>query len=190
MKSIVTRELLEAAFLRQKTMSHLRLGDALVQEKLITTAQRDAALAVQAHDPRKLLGEILVATWVVTREEIRRVLVEQLGVPAVDIAKFPCEPDAVAAISSYLARRYKVMPLFRTATRIAIAMENPLWWDALRELEAFTRLRVDRAMAPREDLRAAILRNYDAIAHSAPHPPPPRDADIRPVPAMLPKGAT
>jgi hypothetical protein len=124
----VTREQLESALLRQKTMSHLRLGDAMVQEKLITPAQRDAALAMQAADRRKLLGEILVDMGAVTREEIRQVLADQLGVPAVNLARFQYDPNAVKAITGDLARKHTVIPLYRTDTRLAVGIENPLSW--------------------------------------------------------------
>lgn len=170
---IVTREQLEAALVRQKTMSHLRLGDALVQESLITAAQRDTALAMQAADRRKLLGEILVDNGAVTREDIRRVLVEQLGVPSVTLSRFLYDADAVKAISPELARKFMVVPLYRTATRIAVGIENPLWWEALQELELSTGLKVDPAMAAREELLAALERFYGA-------PPPAAGAAAAP----------
>jgi len=161
---ITTREQLDGALARRKTMSHLRLGDALVQENLITAGQRDAALAVQAGDPRKLLGEILVADGAVTREKLRQVLAEQLGVPTVNLAHFECEPDAIGAVAPEVARRHMVMPLYRTGTRIAVGIENPLSWEALQELERSTQLKVDPAMASHEDLVAAVARAYGAGA--------------------------
>jgi type II secretory ATPase GspE/PulE/Tfp pilus assembly ATPase PilB-like protein len=164
----VTRAQLESALLRQKTMTHLRLGDALIQEGLITIAQRDAALALQATDRRKLLGEILVDMGAVTRETIRGVLVEQLGVPSVNLVRFQYDPNAVKAISADLARKHVVMPLYRTATRIAVGIENPLSWEALQELEFFTGLKVDPAMAAREDLLAAITQIYGGTVAGAP----------------------
>jgi type II secretory ATPase GspE/PulE/Tfp pilus assembly ATPase PilB-like protein len=167
----VTRAQLESALLRQKTMTHLRLGDALVLEKLITAEQRDAALAMQAADRRKRLGEILVETGAVTGGEIRRVLVEQLGVPSVNLAKFQHDPNAVKAISADLARKYVVVPLYRTSTRIAVGIENPLWWEALQELESFTALKVDPAMAAREDILAAIEQIYGDVANDEPPAP-------------------
>jgi type II secretory ATPase GspE/PulE/Tfp pilus assembly ATPase PilB-like protein len=183
---IVTREQLEAALVRQKTMSHLRLGDALVQESLITAAQRDTALAMQAADRRKLLGEILVENGAVTREDIRRVLVEQLGVPSVTLSRFPQDDNAVKAVSAELARKFMVVPLYRTATRIAVGIENPLWWEALQELEVFTGLKVDPAMAPREELLAAIERFYGpgpALQDATPLPVVPLRVAV-PVPAV------
>jgi len=161
---ITTREQLDGALARRKTMSHLRLGDALVQENLITAGQRDAALAVQAGDPRKLLGEILVADGAVTREKLRQVLAEQLGVPTVNLAHFECEPDAIGAVAPEIARKHMVMPLYRTGTRIAVGIENPLSWEALQELERSTQLKVDPAMASHEDLVAAVARAYGAGA--------------------------
>lgn len=160
----VTREQLESALVRQKTMSRLKLGDVLVQDKLITTEQRDAALLKQGADRGKQLGEILVETGAVTREEVRRVLVEQLGVPSVNLTRFQYDPNAIKAVSADLARKYLVMPLYRTNTRIAVGMENPLSWVAMNELEFFTGLKVDPAMAAREDILAAIEQFYGGAA--------------------------
>jgi len=165
----VTREQLDFALVRRKTMSHLRLGDALVQEKLITAGERDAALALQAVDRRKPLGEILVENGAVTREEVRRVLAEQLGVPSVNLARFQYDPDAVKAVSGDLARKYVVMPLYRTETRIAVGIENPLSWEALQELELSTGLKVDPAMAARGELLAAIAQFYGGDAPAEHH---------------------
>ena len=186
---ITTREQLDGALARRKTMSHLRLGDALVQENLITAGQRDAALAAQAGDRRKLLGEILIADGAITREKLRQVLAEQLGVPTVNLAHFECERDAIGAVSPEVARRHMVMPLYLTGTRIAVGIENPLSWEALQELERSTQLKVDPAMASHEDLVAAVARAYgsgallghapcDTIALKAGSPARPANDDL------------
>ena len=167
----VTREQLDCALVRRKTMSHLRLGDALVQENLITAFERDTALAMQRVDSRKPLGEILVENGAVTREELRRVLAEQLGVPSVDLTRFRYDPHAVEAVSASLARKHMAMPLYRTETRIAVAIENPLSWEALTELELFTGLKVDPAMAGRGALQAAIAQFYGGVAADEQHAP-------------------
>lgn len=163
-QGVVTREQLESALLRQETMSDIRLGKVLVQKKLITTEQLDAALASQAANRGKLLGEILVEMGAVTREVIRQVLVEQLGVPSVNLARFQYDPNAIKAVSADLAHKYLVMPLYRTDTRIAVGIENPLSWKALHELEFFTGLKVDPALAAREDILAAIAQFYGGAA--------------------------
>lgn len=159
-RGLTTRAQLESALLRQKTMTHLRLGDALVQENLITAEQRDAALAVQALNRHQLLGEILVRQGVVTAGQVRRVLVDQLGVPSVNLARFPCDASSINAISETLARKFTAVALYRTEARIGVAMENPTWHAALRELEAATNLKVDAVMASREDLLALMEERH------------------------------
>ena len=159
---LVTREDLEVALRQQATMPRRKLGEVLIQDKLVTQQQLDTALAQQAVDRHKLLGEILVEMGAVTREAIRKVLVGQLGVPSVNLARFQYDPNAIKAVSYDLARKYLVMPLYRTDKRIAVGIENPLSWEALHELEFFTGLKVDPVMAAREDLQAAIAQFYDS----------------------------
>ncbi|MEO8279490.1 MAG: ATPase, T2SS/T4P/T4SS family [Ideonella sp.] len=161
---IVTREQLETALQLQATTTPRRLGDLLVDERLISVAQRDEALASQARNRRKLLGEVLFDMGVVTREDVRKVLVEQLGVPAVNLARFQYDPNAIKTLSAKLAKKYMVMPLYRSDRRIAMAMENPLSWEALHELEFFTGLKVDPAIASRSDLVAAVTQFYGGEA--------------------------
>ena len=48
--------------------------------------------------------------------------------------------------------------------RDAVAIENPLSWEALTELELFTGLKVDPAMAGHEALQAAIVQFYGGSA--------------------------
>ena len=160
LQHIVTNEQLESALKKQRTMRHLRLGDTLVQEGLITEKQRDHALGVQATDRKKPLGEILAEMGVVSKDTVKRVLVEKLGIPLVDLRKFQYEPNAIRALSAEMAHKHTAMPLYRTSTRIAIAMENPMDWEALQALEFFSSLKVDPVLASREDLIFVIQQFY------------------------------
>ena len=164
----VTFEQLESALQHQKIMQHLKLGDVMVQEAIITVAQRDAAIARQSIDRHKPIGTILVEMGVVTREVVRKVLVEQLGVPCVNLSRFQCDPNAVKAVSAELAVKYLAMPLYRTDSRIAVAIEDPLSWEALHEIEFFTLLKVDPVIAAHDDLLAAVAQFYGAVSSSVP----------------------
>jgi type II secretory ATPase GspE/PulE/Tfp pilus assembly ATPase PilB-like protein len=160
LKKIVTNEQLEAALKKQRAMRHLRLGDALMQESLINDKHLGDALAVQAADRKKPLGEILVEMGVTSKDTIKRVLVEKLGIPLVDLRKFQYEPNAIRAVSAEMAHKYTALPLYRTTTRIAVAMEDPMNWEALQALEFFTGLKVDPVLASREDLVFMIGQFY------------------------------
>lgn len=157
---IVTSVQLEAALRRKEFVPHLKLGDVLVKEHVITERQRDDALAKQKTNRRKPLGAILVEMGVVTEDVIKRVLVEQLGIPLVYLSEFQFDPNAIKAIPADLAHKHTAMPLCRTVTRIAIALEDPLDGEALHALEFSSGLKVDPVLASHDDLVLMIEQFY------------------------------
>jgi hypothetical protein len=159
-RNIVTREQLEACLDAQKTLRHLKLGEVLVEHGLITAQQRDEALAEQASDREMRIGEILVEMGAISKNLLWQVLVDQLGLPWVNLYGFRIEPEAINSISAEVARRYRVIPLYRTASRMALALESVLGGDVIEEIELLSRLKVDPVLASREDLDYAIQRFY------------------------------
>lgn len=160
---IVTQQQVQAALKLQQSRPQLKLGEALLQENIITQAQLDKALAKQAEDRRVALGEILVAMGVVDRETIRRVLSHKLGIPTVNLRRFQIDLNAIKTIPASLAHKHAVVPLYRTDTRMAVAMENPLAWSTMQEIEFFSQLKVDPVMASREELLSTIQRYYGEL---------------------------
>ena len=157
---VVSQEQVEKALQQQKEMPHVRLGEALLQEGLITQEQLEAALALQARDRKIHLGEILVEMEVVKRETLRRVLAQKLGIPLVSLRKFDFDPNLIKSVPADLARKHQIMPLYRTETRMVVALENPLAIDGLQALGFFTKLKIDPVMAAADDLSGAIKKFY------------------------------
>jgi hypothetical protein len=156
----VTEDQVRAALARGRTMRHLRLGDALVLDGLITVEERDAALAKQRSQCHKQLGRIMVEAGLVRPEVLRRTLVDRLGVPRVDPIRFDIQPDAVALVPAEMARRLLAIPLYRNALRLTVALEDPMDWLAIGELERETGLKVDPVLASPAELRAALWTYY------------------------------
>jgi len=159
-ENLVSQQQLEAALKNQKGMPPMKLGEALLAEKLITSEQLDDALKTQSQDRKLRLGEILVDMGVVDNEAISRTLVQKLGIPYVNLQKFQFDPTAVEAIPAALAKKHSAIPLYRTDTRMVVAIENPLAWDSLQELSVFTKLKVDPVIASPKDLAITIERFY------------------------------
>ena len=161
---IVTQEQLSAALEKHKKMPHLRLGEAMVQENLITQKQLEDALAMQAKDRKTPLGEILMGLGIVTQETVKRVLVEKLGIPYVNLRKFQFDPSVIKAVRPDLVHKHSVVPLYRTESHMVVAMANPLAWETIQELGFFLSLKIDPVMATPEDLAFVIERLYGPLA--------------------------
>ncbi|WP_234484780.1 GspE/PulE family protein [Noviherbaspirillum pedocola] len=157
---IVTQEQIEKALQAQREMPHMRLGEALLQEGLINGEQLQAALDLQAKDRKIHLGEILVDMRVVSRDVLRRVLAQKLGIPMVVLRKFDFDPNLIKAVPPDLVRKHQVMPLYRTESRLVVAMENPLDAEAVQSLAFATKLKIDPVMSSSDDLASAIRKYY------------------------------
>ena len=164
-QNIVTREQLSAALEKHKKLPHLRLGEAMVQEKLITQKQLDDALQMQAKDRKTPLGEILTGMGLVNEETVKRVLVEKLGIPYVNLRQFQFDNTVIKSLRPDLVHKHAAVPLYRTELHMVVAMVNPLAWETLQELGFFLGLKIDPVMASADDLAFVIERFYGPSAN-------------------------
>ena len=72
----------------------IRIGDLLVEQKLISQAQLEDALADQKKTGRKL-GRILIEHGYVAENMILEVLSRQLNIPFIDLLHYKFKPDVI-----------------------------------------------------------------------------------------------
>jgi type II secretory ATPase GspE/PulE/Tfp pilus assembly ATPase PilB-like protein len=159
-QNIVTKEQIEKALQNQKGLPPLRLGDALLQEDLITEEQLNEALQRQSQDRKKQLGDILIGMNAVSAESVKRILAQKLGIPFVHLSEFEIDLNVIKTVPANLVHKHMVMPLFQSASRMVVALENPLAFAVLQELSFSTKLKIDPVMASAADLESVIKQYY------------------------------
>jgi type IV pilus assembly protein PilB len=97
---------------------------------------------------------------VASRLAIRQALADQFGLPWVALAGFAFDGGAVESFPAKLARRHLAMPLYRAGSRLAVALANPVSWEAVEDIESALGVRVDAVLASREDIEGALERHY------------------------------
>lgn len=88
-------------------------------------------------------------------------LAAQMGLPLVDLAHMPAQHEAIDSLPAEAARRLRALPLARSATAIALAVDDVADASALAALDFVSRLRVVLVVVTRSALRDAIARYYD-----------------------------
>lgn len=141
-------------------LKHKRLGDILVDSKVITEDQLQYALKVQKTTGKRL-GEVLTQEGIVKEEEIIQVLEFQLGIPHMDINKFFINPEVTKLIDEKLARRHTVIPISKTGDTITLAMADPLNIFAIDDVRMTTGLEVKPVISVRKDIESAIDGYYE-----------------------------
>ncbi len=161
-KAIDNAEDLHEALIRQKSMPHLKLGEILIGENLVTEEQLNEALEEQKTKKGTPLGELLVQKGLVTTGEIQQSLAKKLGIPFVDLGKFQIAPDALKHVPHEIAEKHTVIPVHFYNEKLAVAIENPMDWDALDALRFHTNIFIEPVMATAESIKKAILYYYTA----------------------------
>lgn len=136
----------------------IRLGDLLVQQKLISDEQLSAALAEQKKSGHKL-GRVLIENGYVKEEEMLRVLSEQLGIPYVDLQHFRFDPEAVKMLPEIQARRFRAIVLENKPEHVLVGMSDPTNIFAYDEIARILRRPIELAVVRERDL----LRTLDTV---------------------------
>ena len=140
-------------------MRGVPLGEALIRLGFVKPEDVEAALAKQVTDRRKL-GEILMASGKVTRDQIDRAMALQMGMGVFN-AQDGVDASVATLIDEKVARRYQAVPVrFDADGMLVVAMVDPTNLHAVDDLQIVTghtirpaRATVGRgAAAPREHL--------------------------------------
>ncbi len=137
----------------------IRLGDLLVEQKVISAADLDIALAAQKKSGRRL-GRIIVESGLAGENDIAQALARQLSLPFIDLRKFSPEAAVLQLLPETQARRFRAIPLARRDGSIFVGMADPTDLSAYDEIARLIHESIQLAVVAEGDLLAAIDRIY------------------------------
>ncbi|MBK8257792.1 MAG: hypothetical protein IPK82_34630 [Polyangiaceae bacterium] len=146
------------------TPSRLRLGQLLVDAKLITPEALEDVLAAQKTDGRRL-GQLLVERGHISEVQLTQILSHQLSVPWVSLHRIEFSRKLLNLVPRSLAEQYGVLPIYVRRIRnhgdtLYIATDDPSNDEVLRACAAYAGLPVRPMIAPPSDIRSAIRAYY------------------------------
>ena len=142
-----------------KRTSPEELGRMLVEAKLITEEQLQHAKEMQAKNGDKI-ERILLQERLISLQQLALFTSLQLGVPFVNLKKEGVRPEAVALIPEVIARKYGVIPIDTLDGTLVVAMEDPRDIQAIEDLAALTRRRIEPVLSTSQDIQEMIDLNY------------------------------
>jgi type IV pilus assembly protein PilB len=132
-----------------------RLGDLLIAANLVNSDQIKEALELQEKTGRRL-GSIVISKGWVNDQDVLQLLSRQLRVPYARLRSNIYDPAAAELLDPNIARRLKVMPLFKVRGVMFLATANPQAIPILDEVEEHVGCSVRPILAVREDILQAI----------------------------------
>lgn len=137
----------------------LRIGDVLVQQRLISQEQLKQTLELQRKTGKKV-GRLLIETGIITEELLANGLARQLRIPFVNLKTFPFRVDVVRLLSEAAARRFRALVLEDKGDTLLVALGDPLDLFAFDELTRLLKRTLTIAAVPESQLALAFDRLY------------------------------
>ena len=139
-----------------------KLGELLVECKLISRENLDEALQIQTEKSGVLIGQVLVDMGLITEDAIAQALTAQYGFPFLPLEGYEIDPEVAKVIPENVAKQYELIAVDRVGRVLTIAMSNPLNNQALEDVQMMTHFKVQIFVTTASDVRAAIKRCYKA----------------------------
>src|SRR5882757_1422636 len=102
----------------------VRLGELLLEHRIISEEQLKAALAEQKRSGRKL-GRVFTDLGFVREEKLHEVLAQHLQIPFIDVRQLQLDPAVVRLLPETHARRFRALVLQSDSRGLLVGMADP-----------------------------------------------------------------
>ncbi|MBS1712195.1 MAG: hypothetical protein JSS71_10765 [Armatimonadetes bacterium] len=136
-----------------------RVGDWLVENKIITIEQRDEALRIQ-QESKQRFGEVLITLGFVPERVIVDCLARQYDLPVCDLSEVNPSEAALRLVSPTFALSRLILPLSVSPTEFHCAICDPLDIEGTDYLSKAIGKRLVIFIAGPQEIFEAIARSY------------------------------
>jgi general secretion pathway protein E len=137
----------------------MRLGEILIERRLLTQEDVDRALELQRERGDKI-GKILVDMGFVAMRDVLSALAEQLQVPVLTIDGPPAMSPETESLSPKFLRQFRCLPVALHDHTVTLAMADPNDFETRATVAACTGLTVRPGIAVEQEILDAIDRYY------------------------------
>jgi type IV pilus assembly protein PilB len=137
-----------------------KLGQLLVNGKIITEPQLDKALELQKKEGGRV-GSNLIKLGYLTEESLVEFLSRQYGVPAVALSIQDIDPSIIKFVPYEVANKYQIFPISKNGASLKLAMTDPSNVFAIDDVKFMTGYDVQPFVASESAIKEAISRYYE-----------------------------
>jgi MSHA biogenesis protein MshE len=140
------------------SLKRIRLGDLLVDKKLITEKQLMDALKEQKINKQRL-GKLLVSLGYVDEKQLLILLAEQLKIDFIDLVRFKINTVAAQSLSEMNARRLRALVIDEKEDHFLVVMADPSDLDKYDQIQEKLSKPVKLCVA----IESEIVSNIDTL---------------------------
>ena len=137
------------------------LGDMLVDlgfvtaEQLGKTRQEAQASGVGTVD-------LMLANNLIRPADVTQAKAAHFGAEVVNLSELRIEDDVISAIPRHIAKKYRVVPVYKHGNSLTVALADPSDLDTIDSLTHLLRAEINLQVASEGDIEAALNKYYGA----------------------------
>jgi len=135
------------------------LRESLVKSGLLTEDQIRVAIDEGRKTGETLIKSILTKGFV-SEEMLINFLEKEMDIPRVDLSSYLVDQKILSLVPFNLAKKYKIMPLFKVGEVLTLAMVDPFDVFALDEVRSKSKCDIEPMVATSKDIEQAINQYY------------------------------
>jgi len=137
----------------------MRLGEMLIERRLIEPEDLDRALEIQKERSEKI-GKILVDLGFIAMHDVLATLSDQLAIPLVTIEAAPPSDPTLDGLAPRFLRQSRCLPVELKDSTLTLAMADPLDFETISAVRGFTGLKVEPVLASEQEILDAVDKYY------------------------------
>lgn len=141
------------------TDTQKRLGDILVESVLVSKDELEQALRRQEQTGEPL-GKAIVNLGYLSEYELLEALSKQLDVPYLTLSNYLLNAEIAKLIPEEMARKYLVIPLFKIEKTLTVGINDPTNIVALDEVSRHTGYEVEPVLCADNEIKEALDEVY------------------------------
>lgn len=158
--NIVSRNGTESVH-QKPVQQNKRLGDLLIEQKLVTAENIDKALQLQSATGKRM-GTILIEKGWISEADMLKTLSLQLDIPYIHLRPGIWDPSISNVVAKDTQQRLQFLPLFKIHKTLIIATSDPQNLNAFDELRQSTGCTIKPVLAKNEEIVRQFKESMDS----------------------------
>ena len=104
--------------------------------------------------------EALITMGRVTQLDVTKALANQYGMETISLAEYRVPDDVIALVPRHIARRYKIVPVYKHDSTLTVALSDPMDVETVDSLRYMLKMNVEAVVASKDDIELSLNRYY------------------------------
>jgi general secretion pathway protein E/type IV pilus assembly protein PilB len=135
------------------------LVDMLVDLGLVN-AEQAAKTRAEAHASNVGVVDLLLANKIIRPADVTQAKAAQFGAEVIQLGGIKIPDEVISIIPRNIAKKYRVIPVFKTDNKVAIAIADPSDLNTIDTLTHLLNAEIELRVASESDIEAALGRYY------------------------------